>query len=76
MATILADNIFKHIFLKESDKIIFELHWNLFPGVQLTINQIGSGNDLAPNRWQAIIWTNDGPVHWCIYVALGGDELT
>ena len=31
-------------------------------------------------RWtgdrQVIIWTNDDPVHWPIYVASGGDELT
>ena len=33
---------------------------------------IGSGNGLAPSRRQAITWTNDGPVHWRIYV---GDEL-
>ena len=36
---------------------------------------IGSDNGLALIRWQAIIWTNDDPVRWCIYVALGGDEL-
>ena len=30
---------------------------------------------LAPNRQQAIIWTNADPIHWRIYVALGGDEL-
>ena len=36
---------------------------------------IGSGNGLVPNRRQAITWTNDGPVHWRIYAALGGDEL-
>ena len=29
---------------------------------------------LAPNRRQAIIWTNADPVHWCIYAALGRDE--
>ena len=29
-----------------------------------------------PNRRQAIIWTNDDLVHWRIYAALGGDELT
>ena len=27
-----------------------------------------------PNRRQTIIWTNAGPIHWRIYVALGGDE--
>ena len=36
---------------------------------------IGSGNGLAPNRRQAIIWTNDDPVHWRIYAALGEDGL-
>ena len=30
---------------------------------------------MAPNRWQAIIWTNADPVYRRIYVALGGDEL-
>ena len=30
----------------------------------------------SPNRQQAITWTNVGPVHRCIYAALGGDELT
>ena len=32
---------------------------------------IGSGNRLAPKRRHAITWTNDGLVHWRIYVALG-----
>ena len=27
-----------------------------------------------PDRRQAITWTNDGPVHWRIYAAPGGDE--
>ena len=36
---------------------------------------IGSGNGLAPNRWQAITWTNVDSVHPRIDVALGGDEL-
>ena len=34
---------------------------------------VGSGNDFAPNRRQAIAWTNAYPVHWRIYAALGGD---
>ena len=37
---------------------------------------IGSDNGLAPNRRQAITWTNAYPVHWCIYAALRGDELS
>ena len=36
---------------------------------------IGSGNGLAPNRRQTIIWTNADSVHWRIYAGLGGDEL-
>ena len=36
---------------------------------------IGSGNGLAPNRRQTIIWTNADPVHCRIYAALRGDEL-
>ena len=36
---------------------------------------IGSGKGLAPNRRQAITWTNDDPVHWRIYSVHGGDEL-
>ena len=32
-------------------------------------------NGLAPDRRQAIIWTNADQIHLRIYVALGGDEL-
>ena len=35
----------------------------------------GLDNGLAPNRPQAIIWTNADPVRWRVYAALGGDEL-
>ena len=35
----------------------------------------GSGNGSAPNRQQAITWSNTDPVHWRLYAALGGDEL-
>ena len=31
---------------------------------------------MAPNRRQAIIWTNADTINWCIYPTLGGDELT
>ena len=37
---------------------------------------IGSDNGLAPNRWQAIIWSNDGMFYWCIHASLGPNELT
>ena len=29
---------------------------------EVPINSIGSDDDLAPDRWQAIIWTIDGVV--------------
>ena len=38
-------------------------------------DKIGLDNGLAPNRRQAIIWTNADIIHWRIYTALGGDEL-
>ena len=37
---------------------------------------IGLVNGLMPNRRQAVIWTNADPVHWRLYAALEGDELT
>ena len=52
--------------------------WNMFPMVLYTNNQywFRSGNGFAPNRWQAIIWTNDGILYLCIYASLGLNELT
>ena len=46
-------------------------HWSLFPRVQLKHSSIGSCNGLAPNRQQAITWTNAYPVHWRVYAAFG-----
>ena len=39
-------------------------------------SNLGLDKGLAPNRWQAIIWTNADPIRWRIYAALGGDEST
>ena len=63
---------FSHSFLWMK---MFKFHWSLLPGVQLTISSIGWDNGLAPNRRQAIIWTND--VLGCrrIYAFLGLNEL-
>ena len=50
MAAILADDIFKCIFLNENETItIHQSNWQYV--------SIGSGDGLAPNRRQAIIWT-------------------
>ena len=40
------------------------------------MDNIGSDNGLAPNMWQAIIWTNDGLIYWGIYTSLSLNELT
>ena len=45
-------------------------------GANWQSSSIGLDNGLAPNRWQAIIWTNADPINWRIYATLGGDELT
>ena len=67
-----AEDKFRCIFLNEDDKIPIRIsqkfNWQKA--------SIGSGNDLAPNRRQAITWTNTDPIHWCIYVALGRDGLS
>ena len=47
--------------------------WSLFLSFELTISQHCSDNGMTPTRRQAIIWTNDGIVYWCIYVSLGLD---
>ena len=33
-------------------------------------------NGLVPNRQQAMIWTNDGIAHWCMYASLTLNEST
>ena len=59
---------------------IFCFHWNFTDicseGSNLPEVSISAGNGLAPNRRQAIACTNVDPVHWHIYAAPGGDELT
>ena len=57
-------------------KFRLKFHWNLFLRSSWQKIAIGSGNGLAPTRWQEITWTNAGPIRWRIYAALGGDELT
>ena len=43
--------------------------------VKDNLNEINSYSSLAPNRRQAIIWTNDGLVYWRMYALLGTNEL-
>ena len=73
MAAILADDNFKCIFLNENDRIPIQISLKFVPRSQIdnkpALNQVMAWR-------QAIIWTNAGPVHWHIYAAPGGDELT
>ena len=59
----------------ESFAFWFKLQRSLFLRVNWQQLNVGSGNGLAQNRRQTIIWTSASPVHWLIYAALGGDEL-
>ena len=75
MAAILADDNFKWIFLNENDRIPIRMSMKFVSKIPIEYASIGSGNGLAPNRRQAITWTNAEPVHWRIYAALWGDGL-
>ena len=66
---------------------IYLLVWNLFYCSQISLNvvpngsiknewsSIGSERGLAPNRWQAIIWSDDGLVYWPIHASSDLDVL-
>ena len=64
-----ADVIFKPIFVYESWCMFIQNSLKSIPKGAIKNNSagIGSDNGLAPNRRQAIIWTNDGLVLWRIY---------
>ena len=56
---------------------VFWLKFDVCPqGSNWQSSSIGLDNGFAPNRRQAIIWTNADPINWRIYATLGGDELT
>ena len=68
-------DIFKCIFINKKCCISIWVSLKFVPKGLIDNVSIGSGNGLAPNRWQAITWSNADPFHWCIYVTLGVDEL-
>ena len=72
MAAILADDIFKCIFLNDNDGIQIQVSLKVVPK---SLIGIGLDNGLAPNRRHDIFWTNVDPIHWRIYVSLGGDVV-
>ena len=69
----LADDIFKCIMIYGFLSFRFDFHWSLFLRVKLRISEVWLGNGLAPNRRQAIIWTNTDPAYRRTYAALEGD---
>ena len=66
MAAILADDIFKCIFLNENVRISIKISLKFVP--KRPINNI-------PVLVQIMAWRRPGDIHWRIYAALGGDEL-
>ena len=54
-----ADDIFKYIFLNEDIWISIDISLNFVPNGHFN-NIPAMVQCLAPTRWQAIIWTNDG----------------
>ena len=63
--------------------VLYQIVNRIVGGVSWYVSYRGSAyrytpsldNGLAPNRPQAIIWTNADPIHWRIYAALVGDNL-
>ena len=55
------DHVFKYISLAANVYIwnYTEIHsWDMWESDWCEIRSIGSGDGLAPNRWQAITWIN------------------
>ena len=66
-AAILADDIFKWIFLNENDRVPIEISLKFVPG-----SLVDNKPALVPIM--AITRTNADPVHRRVYAVLGGDE--
>ena len=63
----IADDVFKYNFLNENVWIPIKMSLKFVPKDPF---------DLAPNRRQTIIWTNEDPVQRHIYASLGLNELS
>ena len=60
-----ADDIFKCIFVNEQFCVLIKISLKFVPKGPIDNNTArGLENGLAPNRRQAIIWTNADPIHW------------
>ena len=58
--------------MNEKICILIQILLKVVPKVPI---EIGLDNGSVTNMQQAIICTNADPIFWCIYAALGGDEL-
>ena len=68
----LTDHIFRCIFMNEKFYILIKISLKFVPKCPIDNNT----TLVYIMAWhQAIIWTNADKIHWCIYEALGGDEL-
>ena len=74
--SILADNIFKCIFLNENDRIPIQISLKFVPRSPIDIKALLFEVMVWCRTGQAITQINDDPDHWCIYAILGGNELT
>ena len=76
MAASLTDDIFEYISSNESFWILNKISPKIcYFGSNWQYDSIGSDNALAPNRRQAIIWSNVGMLYRRIYASLGLKEL-
>ena len=70
MAANWADEIFNCIFLTENDRILIQISLKYVTRIPIdNKTDIVWGNGLVPNR------TNDDPIYWRMYAALGGEEI-
>ena len=72
MTAIFADGIFRCIFLNKMIELRLKFHWNFSKGSNWQQASVCSCNGLAPDRRQAITWTNDDTVYWRIFPVQGG----
>ena len=69
-----AEDIFRCIFVYEKFCILIRISLKFVP--KGLIDNMSALVQVMAWCLTAITWTNDDPVHWRIYAALGGDKLT
>ena len=65
----------KHFLQWKKVEFRLKFPWSLAKGSNSQQVHIGSGNGLAPTRWQCITWTSDDPVPWHMCFCLGLNGL-